>query len=268
MWEPGDLVPVDDPAPEMKGATFTEALHPREHGKFAHKPGSGIAHAIDAVTDTAATTGGPRPKGEMATRPPVGSWVPHTDRLFEMTVAKIGPSKADHEAFQTRLESLPLTPPAMAPFIGVEDYKDRNYRDINGFLEGSLGDHTANPTTLGHQVAAIDRAFTEAGLTTDTYIVLKRGILGASERWQGGRSPYVEGTVIQEAGYVSTALEDTRSFAGVNGWTMNIMVPPGHKYLYGTFFEREVILNRGTTQRVVKVDAKARRIWVEVEPPA
>lgn len=205
----------------------------------------------------------PRPVGEMATRPPVGSWMPHGEILFKQTQGRVLTSKAEHDAFTARLKALPSDDPKFTPWTATDDYMSGSYREMNGYLQGS--ETPWNPAKTAQQITQMDRAFDEAGTMNETYMVVKRGV-HRGENFDPATF-YREGDVLQEAGYVSTALEDTRSFAGADGWTMDIMVPPGHRYVYGTYYERELIFDRGMTQRVVKVDSDARRIWLEVEPP-
>ena len=198
--------------------------------------------------------------GAMATPPPVGSWVPHSDQLFARTQSGIN-----------------ITPEAIAKqdelFGKLGDAREAYcldaYGQMNAYMRtGEVSQDLGRYTTKKIEQYADDmvKAFDRSEPTT-TYSVFKRGVR-ASDDFDPA-TYYTEGAVLQEAGFTSTTISgEAEVFARGDGWVMNIMVPPGHPTVLGTYYEREVILPPGITQRVVKVDKEARRIWIEVDPPA
>lgn len=190
---------------------------------------------------------------------PIGGWESRAEMVASRSAENTYATRESHTKAIDRIKALGGEDTG-SPYDAQQRYALDQYREINGYLQGT-GAPRNEPRTL-LDIARLDRAFAEASDTTEGINVFRRGV-----RPGEGFNPaefYKEGAVIQEAGFLSMSTENPQAFAGPDGWTMYVLLPPGQRIIPGTFNEREVILDRGSTHHVVKVDPKTRTIWTQV----
>lgn len=163
----------------------------------------------------------------------------------------------------------------------LDYYKGYGYSPVNNALRG-VGDGL---DSAGKKVSASKIQSTIKGLDTD----FKRNSVPLPEdttvmrglRPGSSVSDYVEGEHLVEAGYSSTTLNpsvangfthpvgDFMSKGHGDGWIIDVKVPKGTRTLIPDESDRgenEILLNRNTKFKVLKVDKAARKIWMEVLP--
>ena len=160
----------------------------------------------------------------------------------------------------------------------LEYYKGYGYSPINNALRGvapgvdSTG-KTVAASKIQSTIRGIDSDFKKNAVALSEDTTVMRGLRPGSSV-----NDYVEGEFIVEAGYSSTSLAQSTaenfsrpwgdwSKGQGDGWVIDILVPKGTRTLIpgnAGGEENEVLLNRNTKFKVHKVDAKLRRIWLEV----
>lgn len=162
----------------------------------------------------------------------------------------------------------------------LEYYKGYGYAPINNSLRGvapgvdSTG-KTVAKAKLQSSIRGLDTDFKRNGVALPEDTTVLRGL-----RPEAPVNQYVEGEYVVEAGYSSTTLGQSTaerftrpvgdwSKGQGDGWIIEIMAPKGTRTLIpgnAGGEEFEVLLNRNTKFRVLKVDSENRKIWMEISP--
>lgn len=151
----------------------------------------------------------------------------------------------------------------LAAVKAVDRYADAYYSEINGALRNG-GTHELVPL--------MDRAFENHSVELTEPIEVHRGIALPQRLGQ----PFGVGDVVEDKGFMSTTTGDTMASVFMSGrpdstpTMMRIKVPAGTRVLGGSWYESELILNRGTKVRITSVQGRENKygrqsLYVEAE---
>ena len=153
----------------------------------------------------------------------------------------------------------------ITPSHALSSYRGSGYRTIN---DGLRGTSKISPVTA-RDILGMDHMLDTYGVALPEDALVLRGV----RNYAGGPSTWKVGQLIVEPGYTSATVDaDTQlSFSGASGWSLDIHVPKGLRYVYGTNGERELVFPRGLTFRVVSIDRQPTghstgRMTLEVVP--
>lgn len=147
----------------------------------------------------------------------------------------------------------------------VKEYEGTGYQAINIALRdgADLSDtmrlEDGTRASIASVVKKIDAEMNKGAFKTNAPSTVYRGLGNVDHVGQPGE-------FLVEAGYTSTTASKTVAdgFRRSSGWSTQIRVPTGVKYLPGKTAEREMILPRNTTYRIVSRDDNTRELILEV----
>jgi SPP1 gp7 family putative phage head morphogenesis protein len=158
-------------------------------------------------------------------------------------------------AFTTSMENLDAD-----EFSTLEDYVDAGYERINDFLRGKPIDEKEVPMTE-RDVKNMDSVFQKMSAELSREDFVFRGMSLEERKGKMGDSWVAKlkvGDVLEDKGFVSTSQERTtaETFAKNGTFTsviFRITLPKGTRAMAGNTNEEEIILQRGSKMKVVKV---------------
>ena len=147
----------------------------------------------------------------------------------------------------------------------VKEYEGNGYQAINIALRdgADLSDtmrlEDGSRASIASVVKKIDAEMNKGVFKTSAPSKVYRGLGNVDHIGQPGE-------FLVEAGYTSTTASETVAdgFRRASGWSAQINIPPGVKYLPGKSAEREMILPRNTTYRVISRNEDTRELILEV----
>lgn len=219
-------------------------------------------------------------------------WVTQTRRMnSEIALSDVKYKKED-EAFRKKLGQRTFnsdtgktetTGSELSPDLrkAHTDYTHATYRYMNDSLrEGNVDKPTVGNSYIDNYwgkrggmrklVDSMSELINEHGNETDEHTVVMRGIRGKDNYHPA--EIYAEGSVVEEKSFLSTTVAKhiQTSFAGKRSWkgdkeswAMYIRLQPKTRYVHGNKVESEMILDKGTKFRVVKVDKEKNQIFLQ-----
>ncbi len=146
-------------------------------------------------------------------------------------------------------------------------YVGSGYNNMNRYLRNPEGVRVSK--SMARDLEGMDRAMEAGALTQET------SLFRALTTYEGGWDPSSMrvGDMFADAAYLSTstsreAIQEVIKQTGGDhtAWTFVIRAPAGTRAAAGSVYENEIILNRGSIQRVAKIDTENRIIYTEVQP--
>lgn len=202
------------------------------------------------------------PVRSASSTPERGSYTKDWDIDSQPTIARAAAAEAERERLYALRSSLDRDDVA-----AVKHYVGSGYNRINLSLR--------NPGTsrldssMAEDIAGIDRVLAAGSLTQDTTL------FRAITTFEGGWDPSTMrvGELFSDAAYLSTstsraAIQDVIKQTGGDhqAWTFVIRAPSGTRAAAGSVYESELVLGRGSVQRIAEIDLPNRIIYTEIAP--